>query len=409
MKSNKIRGIIGASTPLLMGASTPILANVDTIGGPLPMGNPRGNVKRDGIGGSGLSLIGALDQILSGDKAPEYARMIADKLKEHGMGGCASAMASSGAPAGCYTDECGRTFVRAGSRAIQVRAPETVREKYLSFSGTYTSLAGGNNLSFDINPQVPFFVARRLVATLTSDAGLTLSDLFLTSFKVGTNDQQSANIQNASGFNSNSNAMSLAVLANNSVGIGVDLDVATPNNTLKIQLAQRAVAAPPATPVTVSFVIFGIAFEALSECLTIRHGTFPRERLVNILFKLHGWSDNPVENCDLIRSLVVGLAKVNYAILSRGGFPFLYDSGVSYQAEDPGKETWLDVVGCLAAKRTDCNNLAAWRIAELWRAGVDAQPVVSFEENDLGGYNYHVYLSTPNGTEDPSVRLGMLG
>ena len=130
---------------------------------------------------------------------------------------------------------------------------------------------------------------------------------------------------------------------------------------------------------------------------------------MRIVFEIEGWSKNPEENADLIRSLVTGLAKVNYAILSRGGFPFLYDSGIFYQAEPPGVETWLDVVGCLRKGATDCNNLVAWRIAELWRSKVDAQPVVSYEPNEHGGYTYHVFIATEHGTEDPSVRLGMLG
>jgi len=54
----------------------------------------------------------------------------------------------------------------------------------------------------------------------------------------------------------------------------------------------------------------------------------------------------------------------------------------------------------------DCEDLSAWRVAELRLGGVRAIPWVVQSGNRL----YHVQVRYPDGTiEDPSRRLGMRG
>ena len=91
--------------------------------------------------------------------------------------------------------------------------------------------------------------------------------------------------------------------------------------------------------------------------------------------------------------------------------PTLYAAGVRYRAEPPGQEEWLDVPHALAAGHRgaplDCEDLAAWRVAELRNAGIDARPI--FRARRLPGkWVYHILVGLPDGTtEDPSRRLGM--
>lgn len=128
------------------------------------------------------------------------------------------------------------------------------------------------------------------------------------------------------------------------------------------------------------------------------------------------------------------------------GAPLLYDSGVRYAPPDQVADTRLDgeslrrVAAALKAEGAtehqrgavlrylcgveefldcgailkrgcgDCNELAPWRVAELWRVGVAARPVLTKRRTADGGWSYHAAVAHPDGTlEDPSVLLGMGG
>ena len=91
--------------------------------------------------------------------------------------------------------------------------------------------------------------------------------------------------------------------------------------------------------------------------------------------------------------------------------PSIYDAGVRYKREgrDPEtgsrKEEWRMISQVLAAHSGDCEDLAAWRIAELRQAGINARPWLTRH-----GGTWHVRVKLPNGTiEDPSKLLGMRG
>lgn len=74
-----------------------------------------------------------------------------------------------------------------------------------------------------------------------------------------------------------------------------------------------------------------------------------------------------------LEGLAEGLVLVNVALMEyaeqRGvELPDLYESGIVYRRESPGQEWWenaLDVVGVVADRSGDCEDLAAYRCAEL--------------------------------------------
>lgn len=90
--------------------------------------------------------------------------------------------------------------------------------------------------------------------------------------------------------------------------------------------------------------------------------------------------------------------------------PKLYESGVRYRRERPGREDWLTVPSILERGHGDCEDLASWRIAELRLTGIRAHPRITFRRFGPGGRFslYHITLVYPDGrVEDPSRLLGM--
>lgn len=106
--------------------------------------------------------------------------------------------------------------------------------------------------------------------------------------------------------------------------------------------------------------------------------------------------------------------------------PPLYMSGVVYREEAPGHEDWLDAPAVLKQGYADCEDLAAWRAAELQVAGHDVEPVIKWQwiDRDVmirqgypaaklpqrGVWLVHCCVRWADGTiEDPSKILGMGG
>lgn len=88
--------------------------------------------------------------------------------------------------------------------------------------------------------------------------------------------------------------------------------------------------------------------------------------------------------------------------------PALYASGVRYERQKGDQEDWHDIPTAIATGKTDCKVLAAWRIAELRRAGHKAKPHLMRQRSSDGKYLYHVQVEWPDGrVEDPSKILGM--
>lgn len=106
------------------------------------------------------------------------------------------------------------------------------------------------------------------------------------------------------------------------------------------------------------------------------------------------------------------LVRLNLMYLQRlrGRVPRLYKSGVRYKREKPvpGRmhiEHFRRIPTILRVGSGDCEDLCAWRVAELrFFDGVKAVPWIIRPSRDL----FHVQVKLPGGKiEDPSARLGM--
>lgn len=112
-------------------------------------------------------------------------------------------------------------------------------------------------------------------------------------------------------------------------------------------------------------------------------------------------------------------------------FPQLYDTGIYYQEDPPGREDWRDAPAALdrffrTGKGIDCDQLICWRVAELRVAGIAADPVIKWQHLSHalavqigypskmipaeGLWLVHCCVRFPDGTiEDTSKNLGMGG
>lgn len=94
--------------------------------------------------------------------------------------------------------------------------------------------------------------------------------------------------------------------------------------------------------------------------------------------------------------------------------PRLYDSGVFYKRViERGQEDddWADISVCLTLGYADCEDLVAWRCAELRKFhGIMARPGLTYQENTNGEWLYHIWVQYPNGMkEDPSRKVDYKG
>lgn len=115
-----------------------------------------------------------------------------------------------------------------------------------------------------------------------------------------------------------------------------------------------------------------------------------------------------------IEAIAEGLVRLNEVLIgfadARGvELPALYESGVVYRRELPGDEFWqsgLDVLGVESRRSGDCEDLAAYRAAELrYFDGEDAS--VHIIRTPRG--SFHAIVKRGDGSlEDPSRICVML-
>ena len=106
-----------------------------------------------------------------------------------------------------------------------------------------------------------------------------------------------------------------------------------------------------------------------------------------------------------LTALLEGLCAVNCVLLRRRQLPPLYKSGVRYKRERPGREKWLTAPETLAAGVGDCEDLAAWRCAELRVYKGEPARAIAMRS---GKKKFHAVVQRADGRiEDPSRRLGM--
>jgi len=111
----------------------------------------------------------------------------------------------------------------------------------------------------------------------------------------------------------------------------------------------------------------------------------------------------------VLESMVEALVAANMAYLEAyPRTPLLYESGVRYLEEPRGRDDWQDIPETIRRDRTgDCEDLAAWRIAELRFRGEAARPSVRASVI-RGVLTYHIRVQRADGQiEDPSRQLGM--
>ena len=106
--------------------------------------------------------------------------------------------------------------------------------------------------------------------------------------------------------------------------------------------------------------------------------------------------------------LLESLVNINRDELRRLKLPPLYRAGVRYIREED-TEIWKDAVHVLEDGFGDCEDLAAWRVAELRNNHKTARPYIRYRVDPQSGvYIYHVMVQRGDGSlEDPSKILGM--
>lgn len=118
----------------------------------------------------------------------------------------------------------------------------------------------------------------------------------------------------------------------------------------------------------------------------------------------------------VLRTLLNALVVINEDWMRRiPNFPSLYESGIRYKREKPGREEWQDCVETYERGHGDCEDLVCYRVAELRvRHGItEARPdftLREFWDENAGRYVkvFHIIVRLPGGgREDPSRRLGM--
>lgn len=108
------------------------------------------------------------------------------------------------------------------------------------------------------------------------------------------------------------------------------------------------------------------------------------------------------------KTFVEAAAAINVLYLSKGVFPPLYSTKVRWRNEPlagQGIEEIATLPTVLRRGWGDCDDLVAWRIAELRLRGIEAEAKVIYRPKKR---LYHVLVRLPNGeSEDPSRLLGM--
>lgn len=109
----------------------------------------------------------------------------------------------------------------------------------------------------------------------------------------------------------------------------------------------------------------------------------------------------------LVQAALLGLAAASFRMMQKRPLPMLYASGVRYVREPRGRERWQTAEETADRKQGDCEDLVAYRVAELWSLGERAaRPYCYSPRPGL----IHCQVKRADGSiEDPSAKLGMTG
>ena len=108
---------------------------------------------------------------------------------------------------------------------------------------------------------------------------------------------------------------------------------------------------------------------------------------------------------DTFQAALEGLVRVNQLMMRKVQIPPLYNGGIRYQRES--EETWRTCKEVAGSGYGDCEDLAAYRVAELRNSGIDKNATVHVKKSPAG---FHALVTRGDGSrEDPSAKLGMNG
>ncbi len=145
---------------------------------------------------------------------------------------------------------------------------------------------------------------------------------------------------------------------------------------------------------------------------------------VQFVLKSFEGVDDPVHAERVLKILLDALTATNLSYLRQHPeTPPLYKSGVRYQRERPERfktfegtrwlehgtgELFRDIPEVIAKRGGDCEDLCAWRCAELLAQGEPCLPTFRWHERANKSMLYHILVNRKDGAiEDPSRILGM--
>lgn len=119
----------------------------------------------------------------------------------------------------------------------------------------------------------------------------------------------------------------------------------------------------------------------------------------------------PIEPADIeyaLNRMLTTLTDLNVDYLRRHPMPSIYQTGVRYIGEEVGREEWLAAPWVAMRGGADCEDLCAWRVAELRIAGERGARCFWTRHKSPDSILYHIQVRRGNGSiEDPSAILGM--
>jgi hypothetical protein len=120
--------------------------------------------------------------------------------------------------------------------------------------------------------------------------------------------------------------------------------------------------------------------------------------------KTHAATFRVPARADAFEAALEGLTRVNEGLMQRETIPPLYEAGVRYR--DEPRDVWKHAIDVGHDKYGDCEDLAAYRAAELRHTGEDPGAYVTTYQS--GPNRYHAVVGRTGGlVEDPSRVLGM--
>lgn len=105
---------------------------------------------------------------------------------------------------------------------------------------------------------------------------------------------------------------------------------------------------------------------------------------------------------DELDDLLDGLLELNVRLMSLRRHPALYRAGIVYRRERRGHEEWQSASRLIHTGKGDCEDLAAYRAAELVVSGEDADARARVVSTNKPGQLHTIVVRGDGAIEDPS-------